>query len=94
MDVSTRWDVLGYFKKYPSLALIGLLYNLGIWGDKLMFWWVAENREQISGALYAAPQYDVAIYLSLLSIVPGMAVFFLKLETEFRREVPCFLRGH
>jgi polysaccharide biosynthesis protein PelG len=89
-DVSMRWDVLSYFRKFPSLALTGILYNVGIWGDKLMFWWVSEHRLQISGALYAAPQYDVAIYLSLLSIVPGMAVFFLKLETDFAERYQAF----
>jgi uncharacterized membrane protein len=37
----------------------------------------------VAGALYAAPDYDLAIYLSLLSIAPGMAVFILQVETDF-----------
>lgn len=72
-----------YLWRFPFLALAGLLYNAGIWIDKLLFWWFAPDREQIYGALYAAPDYDVAVYLSILSIVPGMAVFCLKLETDF-----------
>ncbi len=87
---SGPWDFAGYFFRFPALMLCGLFYNLGIWADKLMFWWFAESREQITGHLYAAPVYDTAIYLSLLSIVPGMAVFFLKLETEFADHYQAF----
>jgi polysaccharide biosynthesis protein PelG len=87
---SGPWDFVKYFFRFPALALCGLCYNLGIWADKLMFWWFSESREQISGHLYAAPVYDTAIYLSLLSIVPGMAVFFLKLETEFADRYQSF----
>ena len=71
------------FAKFPDLMLCGLFYNLGIWIDKFLFWWLSESRVQVSGALYAAPDYDLAIYLSLLSIAPGMAVFILQVETDF-----------
>ena len=71
------------FVKFPDLMLCGLFYNLGIWIDKFLFWWLSESRVQVSGALFAAPDYDLAIYLSLLSIAPGMAVFILQVETDF-----------
>jgi uncharacterized membrane protein len=89
---SGAWDFARYMVKFPKLVLCGLFYNLGIWADKLMFWWLAPegSHEQIAGALWAAPMYDTAIYLSLLSIVPGMAVFFLKLETEFADRYQAF----
>ncbi len=86
------WDFVKYLFRFPALVLCGFFYNLGIWADKLIFWWFSptQSREQISGALFAAPMYDTAIYLSLLSIVPGMAVFFLKLETEFADRYQAF----
>ncbi len=89
-STANAWDFLGYFFRFPMLMACGFFYNLGIWADKLMFWWFAESRQNISGSLYAAPIYDTAIYLSLLSIVPGMAVFFLKLETEFADRYQAF----
>ncbi len=91
--ISPSWDVFRYFFRFPSLVFIGLFYNLGIWIDKLMFWWFSGQHVQISGWLYASPEYDVAICLSLLSIVPGMAVFFLKLETEFAAYYEEFFRA-
>ena len=75
--------VVSYFFKFPALLLCGLLYNLGIWIDKFLFWWLSDHHVQVKGFLYSAPQYDIGIYLGLLSIVPGMAVFFLKVETDF-----------
>jgi uncharacterized membrane protein len=71
------------FFLFPALMLCGLFYNLGMWIDKFLFWWLSASSLQITGNLHAAPDYDLAIYLSLLSIVPGMAVFFLQVETTF-----------
>ena len=77
------FEFLGAFFRFPELMLCGLCYNLAIWIDKFLFWWFSQSNIQIAGALHAAPDYDLAIYLSLLSIAPGMAVFFLQVETEF-----------
>ncbi len=71
------------FLRFPELMLCGLFYNLAMWIDKFLFWWFSQSSIQISGSLHAAPDYDLAIYLSLLSIAPGMAVFFLQVETAF-----------
>lgn len=79
----------GFFK-FPDLMLCGLFYNLGIWIDKFLFWWLSQSRVEVAGALHAAPDYDLAIYLSLLSIAPGMAVFILQVETEFAEKFHAY----
>lgn len=88
----SAWDFLAYFRRFPALALGGFFYSMGIWADKLVFWWFSSSRQEIvpGGLLFAAPQYDTAVYLSFLSMVPGMAVFFLKLETEFAGKYAAF----
>lgn len=78
-------EFLASFKKYADLAIIGLLYNLGIWSDKILFWFLGPTRENISGLIYVMPIHDQAVYLGFLSIIPGMAVFLLRLETDFAR---------
>jgi uncharacterized membrane protein len=78
------------FAHFPELMLCGLFYNLGIWADKFLFWWLSKSSVQIAGALHAAPDYDLAIYMSLLSITPGMAIFFLQVETAFAERYKCF----
>lgn len=68
---------------YPSLMGIGLLYNLGVWADKFLFWFFPETSEPVLGALRASIIYDLPVFLAYLSIIPGMAVFMVRIETDF-----------
>ncbi|HEX5360930.1 MAG TPA: exopolysaccharide Pel transporter PelG [Fluviicoccus sp.] len=68
---------------YPDLILIGFLYNLGVWLDKLIFWFYADTSISIIGPLRASPIYDIPVFLAYLSIIPGMAVLLVKMETDF-----------
>ncbi len=68
---------------YPTLMAIGFLYNLGVWVDKFMFWYFAPTSDQIIGFLRASLIYDLPVFLSYLSIIPGMAVFLVRIETDF-----------
>lgn len=68
---------------YPSLMLIGVLYNLGIWADKFMFWLHPDTSESIIGPLRASVIYDLPVFMAYLSIIPGMAVFLVRIETDF-----------
>ena len=68
---------------YPSLVLVGLLYNVAIWADKFMFWYFPPTSEPIIGGLRASLIYDLPVFLSYLSIIPGMAVFLVRIETDF-----------
>lgn len=68
---------------YPSLVITGLLYNMGIWADKFMFWYFTPTSEPIIGELRASLIYDLPVFLSYLSIIPGMAVFLVRIETDF-----------
>lgn len=68
---------------YPSLVAIGLLYNLGIWLDKFMFWYAPSTGQQVIGPLHASIIYDIPVFLAYLAIIPGMAVFLVRIETDF-----------
>lgn len=70
-------------KLYYSLVWIGLLYNFGVWADKFMFWFFAPTSQAIIGHLRASLIYDMPVFLSYLSIIPGMAVFLVRIETDF-----------
>ncbi|MFQ5824551.1 MAG: exopolysaccharide Pel transporter PelG [bacterium] len=71
-----------YFKKMPQLALIGLFYNLGIWVDKIIFWFSSEG-EQINSFLFAHTYYDGATFFAYLTVIPSYTYFLVKVETEF-----------
>lgn len=68
---------------YWTLALAGLFYNLGAWVDKFVFWYHPLTGHAVVGKLHASVVYDMPIFLAYLSILPAMAVFFFRLESDF-----------
>jgi uncharacterized membrane protein len=75
------WGMLSYFGRFPSLLVIGLLTNLGIWVDKLVFW---SSELAVSAAgLTTAPKYDSATFLGFLTALPAMTHFFVRIEADF-----------
>jgi uncharacterized membrane protein len=84
------FEFLDRRRAYLSLAATGFLYNLGIWIDKLIFWFTPSTSEAVLGPLRASIIYDIPIFLAYLSIVPGMAVFLVRVETAFAEEYDGF----
>ena len=78
---------------YPSLMAVGIFYNLGIWIDKLMFWFNPDTGLAVIGPLRASPIYDTPVFLAYLAIIPGMAVFLVRLETDFVEYYQRFYQG-
>ncbi len=68
---------------FPSLVAVGLGYNLGIWVDKLLFWFHPATSHAVVGPLRGSLIYDLPIFLAYLAVIPGMAVFVLRIETDF-----------
>jgi len=77
------FDFLNKEKVFYSLAAISILYNLGVWTDKFVFWFNPITSEAIIGPLRSSIIYDPPIFLAYLSIIPGMAVFLLRMEADF-----------
>jgi uncharacterized membrane protein len=77
------FDFLNRKHVFYSLALTGLFYNLGIWVDKFMFWMNPITSDAVIGPLRASVIYDLPIFLAYLSLIPGMAVFLVRMETDF-----------
>ncbi len=73
---------LGHFRKYADLAAFGLLSNLAAWSDKWVMWFAPEAERPYHG-LISYPAYDGAMFLAYLTLVPGMALFIVAVETEF-----------
>ncbi|MDD3353218.1 exopolysaccharide Pel transporter PelG [Zoogloea sp.] len=69
--------------RYLSLMVIGVLYNLGVWTDKFLFWLYPPTSEAIIGPLRASVIYDLPVFMAYLCILPGMAVFLVRIETDF-----------
>lgn len=88
-DNYISWEVFDKSFAYPSLIFVGLLFNLGVWLDKFMFWFSATGQTVI-GPLRASVIYDIPVFIAYLCIIPGMAVFLLRLETDFVKHYAGF----
>lgn len=80
-----------FFGKFWQLALSGLVYNTAIWVDKWVMWFAPE-REVLASGMISYPDYDSAMFLAYLSIVPSIAAFVLTVETDFFENHQRFYR--
>ncbi|MEI8633497.1 exopolysaccharide Pel transporter PelG [Vibrio sp. PP-XX7] len=48
-----------------------------------MFWYAPYTSLEVLGPMRTSPIYDLPIFLAYLSIIPGMAVFLVRMETDF-----------
>ena len=80
-----RFDMFkqNYGKFYWKLGWSGMLYNISIWIDKVIFWFSPIVGYAVIDGLHASMVYDFPIFLAYLSIIPGMAIFFYRLEADF-----------
>ena len=78
-----RLDFLRLSMIHPILIPIGFLFNVGVWIDKWIFWFNPNTSDAVNGVLRASIIYDLPIFLAYLSIIPGMASFLLRVETDF-----------
>jgi polysaccharide biosynthesis protein PelG len=67
---------------YRSLALGAAAGAMAVWIDKWVFWFSGVG-ESVNGGLVHAPLYDGAMFIASLVIIPSLASFVSKLETDF-----------
>lgn len=78
-----EFDFLRPGRLHLWLLPTGLLFNAGVWADKLLFWLSAGPGQRVIGDLHASLIYDKPIFLSYFTLIPGMAVFLLRMEVDF-----------
>jgi len=84
---SPRFISFEVFQKrfaYPSLAMVGFLFNLGVWLDKFMFWYAPGTGSKVIGPLNASVIYDIPVFIAYVCVMPGMATFLVRIEADSR----------
>lgn len=82
-------EILTYTKRFWILALSGLTYNMALWVDKLIMWFSPDSTVLSSG-IRVNFNYDSAMFMSYLSIIPALGVFMFSLETSFHEKWMTF----
>jgi uncharacterized membrane protein len=80
------------FSQYPHLAWAGLFYAVAIWIDKLLFWFGASGI-RVHSLFYTHFPYDSAMFFGYLTIVPSLALFLVRIETEFYSRYKAYFGG-
>lgn len=81
-----------YLKSQGDLLLTGYFYYLGIWIDKILFW--IARGEAVEGTWFRVfPAYDVRVYYTNLTMIPGLVFFVVFTETGFATLLRKFLEG-
>ena len=91
---------LEWFKRYPSLPLAGGLFYLGIFADKFAFryggWLSPEaimGRQVVAPWLYLSEPYEFLTFLAQLTVIPALAIFYIRVETGFYEVYQAFYKG-
>lgn len=86
---SPGMEIFQHVRRMPQLVLIGFCYNLGIWIDKIIFWF-SPHGEQIESFLYAQREYDTATFFAYLTVIPAYTYFLVHAETNFYARFRAF----
>ncbi|PWU05659.1 MAG: hypothetical protein C5B51_14010 [Terriglobia bacterium] len=70
------------FRRYWDLAVAAAAYQAAVWADKLVMW-TAPDREVLPSGFVLFPDYESAMFLAYLSMIPAIAAFTLTIETGF-----------
>lgn len=80
--MSTQFSLIPFWKKYWELAVGGFCYNAALWVDKWLMWFSPESVALDSGLRFF-PDYDSAMFIAALTILPSIALFVFSIETSF-----------
>ncbi len=82
--------LFSYFGKYKYLLLCGIFYYWAIWIDKFVYWFALGYH--IKGTFFMLyDAYDIPVYISNLSMIPGLIYFVVISETDFYIHLKNFL---
>jgi polysaccharide biosynthesis protein PelG len=91
---------LDWFKRYPSLPLAGGLFYIGIFADKFAFryggWIFPEidtGSQVLAPWLYMSEPYEFLTFLAQLTVIPALAIFYIRVETGFYEVYKAFYKG-
>lgn len=86
------FDFLLYMGKYPSLFWFNTFYTLGLYVQNFVFWSYFKTRNSIS-VFWFSDDFDMATALGVLTILPAIVLFVVRMETSFYDYFREYLRS-
>jgi uncharacterized membrane protein len=91
-DTPFNLDFMSSFRMYPNLAVAGFFYSAAIWVDKMVFWF-GPSGIRVESLFYTHFPYDSAMFFAYITIVPALALFLVRIETEFYEKYKAYFGG-
>ncbi len=79
-------------RRHSGLAWAGFFYSAAIWVDKWIMW-LADEAQHFGRGVVTNADYEGAIFLAFLTIVPVMALFLIDVETRFHTVYQRYQQG-
>ena len=87
---SQYFAFFSYFRQYPTLAVGGVLYILGLYSPTVIYWFFSDIWEQVS-IFRSVPSYDMAMFLAFVVYIPSLVIFVVKVETAFYEKYTSYV---
>ncbi len=80
--LTSEFAMKPFWSKYWELAVGGLFYNAALWIDKWIMWFAPESAV-LETKMRFYPDYDSAMFMAAMTILPALALFVFSVETNF-----------
>lgn len=80
--LTQEFSLKPFWKKYWELAVGGFFYNAALWIDKWIMWFAPESAKLETNMRFY-PDYDSAMFMAAMTILPTLALFVFSVETNF-----------
>lgn len=77
--------------QYKALLGTGITYSLGIWVDKVIFWF--QEGLEASSLVRFHPLYDTCSFLAYVTVIPALCINLIHLETSFYERYVAYYRA-
>ncbi|NLC84561.1 MAG: exopolysaccharide Pel transporter PelG [Ruminococcaceae bacterium] len=72
-----------YFYRLPRLFGANFFYNLALFAHNIIFWLFSSNPVRLENTYTFLQPYDMASFFAVLTVLPAMVLFVIKIETAF-----------
>lgn len=80
--LTRQYGLRPFWRKYWELAVGGFFYNAALWIDKWIMWFAPESAE-LPTKMRFFPDYDSAMFMAAMTILPALSLFVFSVETNF-----------
>lgn len=92
IDEGGLFSFLNWFRRNPSLVMVGLLTECGLLGHFGINWFCSERGMRLQGIFACNPSYDFPAIVAYFCTIPAMIFFVAMFEPAFYKQYHYYLK--